>query len=159
MKEYKELLSEFKDLYEVYSDGKKCVDALKCGAVLGDYAEKIRLGLQALNVDDENSMRLLKLFVLGSLAADGRYSDDELDFCHVLVADLFEGSTPEEIKEEFSCLDVKHLQHVADDLADLLGEASEELKEEIVLVCMIVCGIDGKITSKEKKWICTLIEE
>ena len=33
-----------------------------------------------------------------------------------------------------------------------------ELKEDIVLVCMMVCAVDGKISYKERKWINNLID-
>ena len=43
-------------------------------------------------------------------------------------------------------------------MVDLLELVSPKLKEDIVLVCMMVCAVDGKISYKERKWINNLID-
>ena len=43
-------------------------------------------------------------------------------------------------------------------MVDILGELDDELKDDIVIVCMMICAIDGKISLKEKNWIKQLIK-
>ena len=45
-----------------------------------------------------------------------------------------------------------------DAVADLLGEVSPDLKDDIVMVCMLVCAVDGSISERERAWIRQLIE-
>ncbi len=45
-----------------------------------------------------------------------------------------------------------------DRMVDVIGLVSPELKDDIVLVCLMVCAVDGKVSAKEKKWIKQLIE-
>ena len=42
-------------------------------------------------------------------------------------------------------------------MVDILGMVSVELKTDIILVCLMVCAIDGHVSRKEKKWIKQLI--
>ena len=45
-----------------------------------------------------------------------------------------------------------------DGIVDMLGTVSPVLKDDIILVCMLVCAVDGKISDDEKAWIRQLIE-
>lgn len=36
---------------------------------------------------------------------------------------------------------------------------SEELKENIIIVCLLICAVDGKVSPKEKTWIKQLVKE
>ena len=42
-------------------------------------------------------------------------------------------------------------------MVDILGLLSDELKDDIVIICLMICAIDGKVSLKEKKWIKQLI--
>ena len=53
--------------------------------------------------------------------------------------------------------DNRQLKRYVDDMVDLLGLVSDDLKEDIILVCLILCAVDGKISAKEKRWIKQLI--
>ena len=43
-------------------------------------------------------------------------------------------------------------------MVDMLGLVSPELKEDIVVLCLLVCAVDGKVSRKERKWIEKLVE-
>lgn len=51
----------------------------------------------------------------------------------------------------------KELKNVTAKMIDILALLSDDLKNDIVIICMMICAIDGKISSKEKKWIMQLI--
>ena len=53
----------------------------------------------------------------------------------------------------------KELKKYLDLVTDLLGLLSDELKEDLIVVCLLICAIDGKISLKEKRWIKQLIRE
>lgn len=45
-----------------------------------------------------------------------------------------------------------------DAIVDLVGLVSQELKDDIVLLCMLVCSVDGEMSVEEREWILQLIE-
>ena len=42
---------------------------------------------------------------------------------------------------------------------DLVGSVSPEIKDDIVILTMVICAADGRISGKEKAWIKQLIRE
>jgi len=51
----------------------------------------------------------------------------------------------------------KEYKAAMDKTVDLLGLVSPQLKDDIILVCMLICAVDGKISFREKRWIKKLI--
>ena len=43
-------------------------------------------------------------------------------------------------------------------MVDVIGCFSDEMKTDIVIVAMLICAVDGKISFKEKNWIKKLID-
>ncbi len=99
-------------------------------------------------------------FVLGAIAADGKLSTDEYNLIYPLL-NVFLGDSInyENAKDIFKSLkrESKDLKNVTTKMIDILGLLSENLKEDIVIICMMICAVDGKISFKEKKWIMQLI--
>ncbi len=52
----------------------------------------------------------------------------------------------------------KELKQYIDYIVDIFGLISDELKEDIITVCLLICAIDGNISAKEKNWIKQLID-
>lgn len=99
-------------------------------------------------------------FVLGAIAADGKLSTDEYNLIYPLLnAFLGDSINYENAKDIFKSLkrESKDLKNVTTKMIDILGLLSENLKEDIVIICMMICAVDGKISFKEKKWIMQLI--
>lgn len=99
-------------------------------------------------------------FVLGTIAADGKLSTDEYNLIYPLL-NVFLGDSInyENAKDIFKSLkrESKDLKNITTKMIDILGLLSENLKEDIVIICMMICAVDGKISFKEKKWIMQLI--
>lgn len=51
----------------------------------------------------------------------------------------------------------KYKQYI-DAVTDLFEEIDEYLKVDIVTSCLLVCGIDGKISLKKEMWLKQLVE-
>ena len=66
----------------------------------------------------------------------------------------------EDAKRAFSSLSKEHkeLKNMVDDMVDLIGCFSDEMKADIIIVAMLICAVDGKISLKEKNWIKKLIK-
>ncbi len=100
-------------------------------------------------------------FVLGAISADGKLSKEEYELILPSLKIFFGNSADynmaknvfKDFKEEG-----KELKNVVDQMVDILGLLSDELKQDIIIICMLICAVDGKINSKEKKWIMQLIK-
>lgn len=52
----------------------------------------------------------------------------------------------------------RELKKAVKEMVDVFGQLSDELKEDIIIICMLICSIDGKISLKEKNWIKKLLK-
>ena len=101
-------------------------------------------------------------FIMCAVAADGKLTEEEflllkpsLDL--FLEADL----TFEDVESIFYDAGYdqpKDYKKSMDMMVDILGMVSPELKNEIILLCMMVCAVDGEVSDSEKDWIRQLIE-
>lgn len=112
--------------------------------------------------DETNAAALLGDFILCSMAADNKLTAEEYalgyPFLRLMFGEETEGATYEDRIRALRA-DKKFLQKNVDDVCDLLGKLSEDLKADIILICLAVCAIDGKVSAPEKKWIRQLIRD
>ena len=101
-------------------------------------------------------------FIIGSVVADGKLSEEE----YLLIYPLLEQYFGEEIDYEEckklvrrSLSDNKDVKNLVNDMVDIFGQLSDELKEDAIVVCLLICSVDGKISLKEKMWVKQLIRE
>ncbi|MBR4226082.1 MAG: pyridoxamine 5'-phosphate oxidase family protein [Candidatus Methanomethylophilaceae archaeon] len=110
----------------------------------------------------EDAYNVYLQFLLAAVAADGKLSEDEF----VLLKPLFDKSAghdvdfPEgvEMFKEMGLDDSSDLKDIADLMVDLIELASPEAKDDIVMLCLMVCAIDREVTPEEKEWIAQLIK-
>lgn len=101
-------------------------------------------------------------FILGAIGADGKLTEPEYELVAPVLKMFFGDSINyEAAKKSFRALkrETKELKKVVEQMIDIIGLFSEELKEDIIIICMMICAVDGKITLKEKKWIMQLIAQ
>ena len=92
--------------------------------------------LSGFTRDGADAVTLFADFILCAVALDGRLAEEE----YVLAKPIL------------------GYKDTMDAVADLLGEVSPDLKDDIVMVCMLVCAVDGSISERERAWIRQLIE-
>lgn len=101
-------------------------------------------------------------FVLCSVAADGVLTEEEFILAKPVLDLILETDIGYEDALEYfhdTGLDSPEgYKETMDAIVDMLGEISPELKDDIILVCMMVCAVDGMISEEEKAWIRQLIE-
>ena len=100
-------------------------------------------------------------FILGAVAADGKFTGTEYELVSPMLS-VFLGRTLsfEEcmtIAEQAGATTEQHRQFL-DSLVDMFGEVDQDIKSDLVIVALIICAVDGKVSDDEKKWIATLIE-
>ena len=111
--------------------------------------------------DGLSGVEIFASFIYGAIAADGKLSEDEYALIYPLLHAFFGDSINyEDAKRAFSSLSKEHkeLKNMVDDMVDLIGCFSDEMKADIIIVAMLICAVDGKISLKEKNWIKKLIK-
>ncbi len=100
-------------------------------------------------------------FILGAIAADGKLAEEEYVLCEPFFRAFFGDKADFETCRKTAALlkpESRELKKCVNDMTDLLGRLSDDLKDDLVLICMMICAIDGKISLKEKLWIKQLIK-
>lgn len=145
MKEFDELCKEFEKM-----------DALSYGAYLAEKSVSIMPKLLALDADGRTGADLMTAFVLASVAADNKLTEEEYALIYPLLFTFFGDAVDyKECKKWIHSLTA--LKKVSDDAVDMLGNLDSELKDDIVIVCLMICAVDGKVSLAEKMWIKKLI--
>ncbi len=149
MKEFDLLCKEFEQM-----------DSETYAALLAEKAATLVPALTLVTEDGLGGIAVFSTFIFGAIAADGRLSEAEYSLVYPLLHAFF-GDT---VDYETCRLTVRalrpegrELKKAVDEMADVLAELSENLKNDLILVCLMICAIDGKVSFKEKQWIKQLI--
>lgn len=130
--------------------------------IIMEKSSRIIEALTAITEDDVDGVSIYLDFILCAISADGVLAEEE----YLLVKPSLEALVGREISydealEIFKAAgleDPEEYKNSVDLMVDILGLLSQELKDDIVLVCMMVCAVDGVISDSEKEWIAQLIE-
>ncbi len=150
MKDFDLLCKEFEEM-----DGETYT------ALLAEKAATLVPALSLITQDGLGGLAVFSAFVFGAIAADGRLSEEEYTLISPLLHAFFGDAIDyEACKKEMRGLhaEAKELKKSVDDMADILGLLSDDLKNDLILVCLMICAIDGKVSFKEKQWIKQLIK-
>jgi uncharacterized tellurite resistance protein B-like protein len=137
------------------------LDVLSYATILAEKSAKIIPALSALSGNGLDGVSIFADFILGSIVADGKLAEEEYLLMYPLLKDFFgEGINYEDCKKVVKSIrpESKEFKNALNDLVDYLGTLSEDLKDDIIIVCLLICSVDGKISLKEKQWIKQLIK-
>ncbi len=123
---------------------------------------KVMDDLAALTETGDDAYSVYLQFVLAAVAADGKLSPDEFN----LLKPFFDKAADSDVTyedavamfNEMGLDNPEDIKGVADLMVDIIELASPEAKDDIVMLCLMVCAIDREVTDEEKKWIAQLIE-
>lgn len=150
MKDFNNLCKEFEQL-----------DPLQYAGILAAKSAKIIPALNAISGDKLGGVEILVDFILCSIVVDGKLSEEEFLLMKPMM-DVFFGENfdYEDCKAAVRLIkrDTKELKNYLDETVDLLGQLSEDLKDDIIIVYLLICAVDGKVSLKEKNWIKPLIK-
>lgn len=118
--------------------------------------------LMDLTADGKDGVTAYMQFILASVSADGKLSEAEFE----LLKPMFDRSAGKDVTyqegvEIFNALGLDRpeaFKDITDTMADVIGLVDESLKDDIVLLCLLVCAIDGEVSDEEKDWIRQLAE-
>ena len=137
------------------------MDPQTYGAIIAQKSVAIVAALSAITKDGMDGMKIYTSFILCSIAADGKLDEAE----YQILKPGFEALAGKEVSYEGAAAIFNEAglnrpgeyKKIVDEMVDILGMISLDLKRDIVIVCMMICAVDGKISRKEKKWIKQLL--
>ena len=136
------------------------LNPLEYGAIITAKTVKILPALRALSEDPADTIELLATFIIASVYADGKLDEAEylllLPMMKLFLGETYDYDSAKKIVKAFKP-EGRELKKVVDCLVDILGEFSEDLKDDVITVCLLICAIDGKISHREKRYIKQLI--
>ena len=118
--------------------------------------------LMEMSSDGKKVIDMYLQFILATVAADGKLAPEE----YVLIKAMFDRAAGKdvpydeavEIFNEMGLDQPDGLKNVVDTMVDVLGMVDEQLKDDILFLCLLVCAVDGEISQTEKDWIRQLVE-
>lgn len=143
---------EFKKLCDEYEK----LSTVEKGLLLADSSVTIMAKLHNLDVNGIDPIQTLAGFIIGSVVADGKVSEKECVLIYPALVKAFGNdfdfnSVKESFKKDHDGR--KRLSDYTEDMIRVLDFLDDEIKSEIVTLCLCVMAIDGKISLKEKNYI------
>ena len=149
-------MTEFDDLCREAED----IDFETRCAILKGKSQEILPLLSEKSEDGESGADILSTFLFSAMAADGRLSEEEYDLLYPLLSSfLGDKINYTDAKKAVGAMrkENREMKKISEDMVGVLAEFSEDLRREIVLVIMMICAADGKISLSEKLWIKKLL--
>ena len=151
-------MSNFDDLCSVLEN----LDSRTYRGLMMKKTQDILVAFGAMSEDTEDNIALYCDFLLCAVAADGVLTEEEFLLAkpvldRMLDADIsFQDAL--EYFGDYGLDQPEGYKDTMDGIVDMLGTVSPTLKDDIILVCMLVCAVDGVISEDEKSWIRQMIE-
>lgn len=137
------------------------MDVLSYVALLGIKSKRILPALIDITQDGETGVEIFASFIIGAIAADGRLSETEYELLspllHAFFGDELDYDTCREAFRKMAP-EQRELKKSVDEMVDVLGLLSDDLKDDIITVCLLICAVDGKVSLRERNWIKQLIK-
>ena len=151
-------MSNFDALCQVLED----MDNDTFNDIVNQKSADVIKALIGITEDSLSGVSVFADFILCAVAADGELTEKEYLFLKPSLDLILQRDTTFENAQKLfydEGLDKpKDYKRAMDQMVDVIGRVSPELKDDIVLLCLMVCAVDGEVTEEEKDWIRNLIE-
>ena len=147
------------DLEAICTEVEK-MDPVTYTRVIGEKRESVIKGITAVVGDAEQASTMLTMLVFGAVLSDGKFDEKEFGLTKPLIEEIAEQEVTYEEELEFMTAikaERKSTNPLLVSLVEMFGLASDELKSDVVELCLLVCAADGKITKREKNWLAKLV--
>ena len=130
--------------------------------IINQKSADVIKALIGITEDSLSGVSVFADFILCAVAADGELTEKEYLFLKPSLDLILQRDTSFEDAQKLfydEGLDKpKDYKKAMDHMVDVIGKVSPELKDDIVLLCLMVCAVDGEVSEVEKDWIRNLIE-
>ncbi len=145
MFEFSKLCKEFESL-----------TVLERGVIMTGKSAEIFAKLRKLNMPGVDPVQTLAGFILGSVVADGHVNEQEYLLIYPALLHTFGDDFDfESIKKSFKDdRDGRNaVKEYTQEMLSLISLADESLIEDVVMLCLCVVSVDGKISPREQRYI------
>ncbi len=143
---------EFKKLCDAFEE----MSAAERGVMLAEKSVTILQKLSCLHVSVIDPVKTLAGFIVGAVASDGKVNEKEYLLIYPSLVRVFGDEFDyASVKEGFK-KDVegrKALTEYTQSMLGILDFLDDELKSDIITLCLCVTAIDGKVNLREKNYI------
>ena len=147
------------DLEAVCSEVEK-LDPMTFANRISEKGKAVMSGIASIVGDEENATTLFSALMFGAVISDGKLDEKEFG----LIKPLLEEAIEEEVNYEDAVEFMNGLKSQSSDykkmisaIVEMFGAVSDELKSDIIMLCLMVCASDGKISKREKNWLAKLV--
>lgn len=143
---------EFKKLCEEYEN----LTSAQRAVILSQKAVKITTAIKRIGIDGIDPTETLAGFIIGSVVADGRVDEKEYLLMYASLVKIFGyGFDFYSIKHSFrGLITSRHrINAYTENLLKIMSFLDEDLKNDVVTLCLCVTSTDGKINQKEKRYV------
>lgn len=136
------------------------LNAIERSLMLTEKSVSILAKLSVLDIDGIDPVETLASFIIGSVVADGKLHEKEYLLIYPALVKVFGSDFDyESIKKEFEADKDgrKDIAGYTTDLLRVLGTVDETLYEDVIILCLCVITIDGKVSLREKNYVKRLI--
>lgn len=144
---------------EIYSEFQK-IDPADYKRVLEDKAQTVLPTLFGISGNENTGARFLSMFVIGAALADGELEQKEFELLEPMFTSFFGDTVSFAESRALSRALVsnnKDMGQKLDEMIDFFGEYSDNLKADLVLICLLICAVDGNVSEAERNWISRLV--
>ena len=99
--------------------------------------------------------------ILGAVISDGKVAEEEFAIINPML-DIALGMdvTIEHVKQylKYFKQESKEYKQFVKSVDALFDEISGDLQTDIIVICLLVCGVDGNVSFKERMWLKSLFK-
>lgn len=150
MFEFKKLCNEFERL-----------SAVERGLILTENSVKILAKLRLSGENVKDSAQILACFLIASIVSDGKVNEKEYILMYPALCKVFGTDFDfNQVKEmvEKNVKDTKAVVDYSREMLELLDSSDESLRKDLIVLCLCIVSIDGKVSFKERRYIKKLIK-
>lgn len=142
---------EFKKLCDEYEK----LTSVERGLLLAEKSVKILAQLTVLDLPEADPVETLAGFIIGSVVADGKVNEQEYLLMYPALIQTFGYDFDfYSVKQAFSGVRARKLiNEYTDRMLRVLDCVDETLRDDIIMLCLCVTAVDGKISLREKRYV------
>lgn len=143
---------EFKKLCDAYES----LSPIEKGVILTEKSVKILAKLHYLDIPELDPVSALVGFIMGSVVADGKVNEQEYLLIYPALVKAFGSDFDFALIKESFRKDTDGRKMIAEytrEMIEVMDALDEDLKADVITLCLCVTAIDGKVSLKEKRYI------
>ena len=137
------------------------LDPITYTKVIENKSMNVLYKLAEITEDELDGVTIFTGLIIGSIIADGKVAEEEFRLIEpALEIAINRKVTLEEVQDmvKYHKKDSSYYRQFIKAVVDLFGDIDDDLKADMITVCLLVCAIDGKISIKERQWLKQLIK-